>query len=207
MLDMLKETPISSDREVVMARLARKIGRGRDAIYHGTRQLPAVMRRGKLLPPNFDNAVFFSRSPEIAAYWASFMGNEADNFSGGVLVLDRNSLAQNYQLEPTRYAEDWSDEREESIWGRVVNFRRHLLGVVREADVDAILGPATHRFYPDGFFRWSERRKQIFYREVYTPSERFTRKGRAKVRRLIIQQRKQSASPSSSVSRNVNLDG
>src|SRR5262245_43461682 len=48
--DQLKERPLTLDREIIMARLARKIGRGRDAIYHGTRHLPAVLRMGKLLP-------------------------------------------------------------------------------------------------------------------------------------------------------------
>jgi hypothetical protein len=196
----LKEESLGTDREVVMARLSRKIGRGRDAIYHGTRHLPIVMRAGKLHPPSSDNAVFFTRSPEIAAYWASFMGYEADQFSGGVLVLDRASLARSYRLELTRYAEDWTDEREESIWGRVVNFRRHLIGVVRAADVDAILGPSKHRYYPSDFYKWSEERSNAFNREIYTPSEPFTREGRIKVRQLIVQQRKQFASPSLSAS-------
>jgi hypothetical protein len=128
----LKESPPGHDREVVMAQLARKIGRGQDAIYHGTRHLSAVLRMGKLLPSEIgDKAVFFSRSPEIAAYWANMMNDEIDRFSGGILVLDRSSLTRTYRLEPTRYTEDWSDEREESVWERPKNFRRHLLGGVK----------------------------------------------------------------------------
>ena len=101
-----------------MARLARTIGRGHDAIYHGTRHLPLVLRSGKLFPSGVgDPAVFFTRSPEVAAYWAGMMGREIDQFSGGILVLNRASLVQNYRLEPSRYAEDWKyDEREESVW-------------------------------------------------------------------------------------------
>ena len=58
----LREPPLT-DREIVMARLARKIGRGHDAIYHGTRHLPLVLRIGKLLPAKIgDHAVFFTRS-------------------------------------------------------------------------------------------------------------------------------------------------
>jgi hypothetical protein len=65
----LKEPPLWRDREIVMARLARTIGRGHDAIYHGTRHLPLVLRSGKLLPANIEKTgVFFTRSPEVAAY-------------------------------------------------------------------------------------------------------------------------------------------
>jgi hypothetical protein len=162
--DQLKEMPLTTDREIIMARLARKIGRGQDAIYHGTRHLPAVMRVGKLLPPKWgQKAVFFTRSPEIASYWANMIGTEKDHYSGGILVLDRRTLARSYRLEPSRYTEDWSDEREESIWGRPLNFRRHLLGVAREIDVDAILGPRKYRYLP----------------------------GRAKVREIIVEEREQ----------------
>jgi hypothetical protein len=57
-----------TDRERVMARLAKSIGRGREVVYHGTRTLPEVMRAGKLIPPDLaECAVFFSRSPEVAA--------------------------------------------------------------------------------------------------------------------------------------------
>jgi hypothetical protein len=123
-----KEPPLT-DREIVMARLGRTIGRGRDAIYHGTRHLPLVLRSGKLLPPGIgETLVYFTRSAEVAAYWANMMGREIDQFCGGILILNRTSLVQNYRLEPSRYAEDWKyDEREESVWGRSINIRRHLL--------------------------------------------------------------------------------
>ena len=99
----LKEPPLWRDREIVMARLARTIGRGHDAIYHGTRHLPLVLRIGKLLPSDIgDTAVFFIRLPEVAAYWANMMGKEKDRFCGGILVLNRISLFQNYRLESHR---------------------------------------------------------------------------------------------------------
>jgi len=79
----LKEPPLWIDRETVMARLARKIVRGHDAIYHGTRHPPLVLRIGKLLPLKIgDTEVFFTRSPEVAAYWANMMGREIDQFCG-----------------------------------------------------------------------------------------------------------------------------
>jgi hypothetical protein len=181
----LREPPLWTDREIVMARLARKVGHGRNAIYHGTRHLPLVLRSGKLLP--YGDAVFFTRSPEVAAYWASMMGREIDQFSGGILVLNRISLVQNYRLEPSCYAEDWEyDEREESVWGRSVNIRRHLLGVVRQADADAILGPPR--------LDRSDRKQKAFWKEEKQRALEFVREGQAKVRAAIIAQRRRGKS-------------
>ena len=116
-MTLRREPPPGTDREIVMARLARKIGRGHNAIYHGTRHLTLVLRTGKLLcPDGGDRSIFFSRSPETAAYWANMIGREIDQFCGGILILNRTSLVQNYRLEPSRYAEEWDDEREESVW-------------------------------------------------------------------------------------------
>jgi hypothetical protein len=186
-----KEPRLWTDREVVMARLARKIGRGRDAIYHGTRHLPLVLRSGKLLPAGTrDPAVFFTRSPEVAAYWANMLGTEKDQFCGGILILNRASLAQCYRLEPSSEAEIWDyDEREENVLGRSINIRRHLLGVVRQADVDAIIGPPRHQFFPNGYLGWSDRKRQAFWKEEERRAKEVVREGRAKVRNLIVQQR------------------
>ena len=192
----LREATPSTDRQIVMARLARKISRGHDAIYHGTRNLISVLRTGKLLPPTFgDIAVFFTRSPEVAAYWANMVGEEREPFCGGVLVLNRTSLVQNYRLEPSRYTQDWHDEREENVWCRPINIRRHLLGVVREVDVDAILGPPKHRFLPNGFYGWSDRKKQAFWKETRRAAMEMVREGRAKVREIIVQQRERTICP------------
>jgi hypothetical protein len=187
----LKEPSLSSDREIVMARLARKIGRGHDAIYHGTRHLPLVLRIGKLLPAGtLDPAVFFTRSPEVAAYWANMLGREMDQFCGGILILNRTSLVHCYRLEPASEAEVWNyDEREESVFGRSINIRRHLLGVVRQADVDAILGPPRYRFFPDGYLGWSNRKQQAFWKEEARRAMEVVREGRAKVRETIVQER------------------
>jgi hypothetical protein len=186
----LKEPPLRRDREIVMARLARTIGRGHDAIYHGTRHLTLVLRSGKLVAAGvWDPAIFFTRSPEVAAYWANMLGSEIDQFCGGVLILNRGSLVQNFRLEPSRYAEDWKyDEREENVLGRTINIRRHFLGVVRQADVDAILGPPRYRFYPNGYLGWSDRKQQAFWKEEARRAMEVVREGRAKVRETIVQQ-------------------
>jgi hypothetical protein len=176
---------MSTDRIIVAARLARAIGRGRDAIYHGTRFPEKVFRGGKLTPHG--GGISFSRSPDIAAYFAHLKGSERDRYSPALLVLDRSSLRQVYRLEATRYDEEWDDESEEIVRDRTINFRRHLLGVVREADVSKVLGPPEHRFVPHG---WSCSRWVDYVREQDRPEERLVREGRARVRNIIIQERK-----------------
>jgi hypothetical protein len=180
-----RELTSRTDREIVAARLARAIGRGHDAIYHGTRAPEKVLRSGKLVSPAGE--VSFSRSPEVAAYFAHLMSTENNHYSPALLVLDRNSLRQVYRLEATRYDEEWDDEREEVIWGRTINFRRHLLGVVREADVSKVLGPPKHRFVPHG---WSCSKWQAYLCESHRSGERLVREGRARVRDIIIEERK-----------------
>jgi hypothetical protein len=116
------------------------------------------------------------------------IGEKIDQFCGGILVLNRASLGQNYRLEPSRYTEEWDDEREESVWDRSINIRRHLLGVVRRGDVDAILGPPRHPVLPNGFYGWSDRKKQLFWKEEKQRGLEIVREGRAKVRETIVQQ-------------------
>jgi hypothetical protein len=162
-----------TDREHTLARLASEIGRGRDAIYHGTRHPQEVLRGGRL-KPDPTNKVSLSRSPEVAAHFALLPDDGIVRWSPAVLVLNRNSLVQTYRLEPWRYGEDWDDEQEEVIWGRTVSFRRHLLGVVREADLTKVLG-ATKRTY----------------REELKAGDKLVRDGRARVRDAIVSERKQ----------------
>jgi len=71
----LREIDDLTDRGRVMAKLAQKIGRGSDSIYHGTRHLADVLRCGKLLPPLIgEHGIFLSRSPATAAYFATLWG-------------------------------------------------------------------------------------------------------------------------------------
>jgi hypothetical protein len=186
-----------TERERVMAQLAKKAGRGRDVIYHGTRTLPQVLRTGKLLPPpTGEPGVFFTRSAEVAAYFGCLPGDESQRRSPGILVLDRSSLKQCYGIVPTRYdVFSPRDEREEAIWCRTVNFRRHLLCVVTEADVNAVLGPNRHRYLPRNFVRWPAARRRKFTERQMAAGQRFVRKGRARVRELIVRERK-AATPS-----------
>ena len=85
-----------TNREHTLARLAREIGRGHDAIYHGTRLPLEVLRTGKLKPDG-NGAVSLSRSPEVAAYFALLPDDGIVRWSPAVLVLNRNSLVQAYR--------------------------------------------------------------------------------------------------------------
>ena len=179
-----------TDRARVMARLAKKLSRGRDVVYHGTRQLPAVLKTGKLLPPlSGECAIFFSRSAEVAAYFAYLQGHASEQRSPGVLALDRSSLVHCYRIEPNRYDElSPRNEREEAIWCRMVNFRRHLIGAVSDPHVTAILGPPKHPYLPRGFAHWPAARRLKFEDRRRAVGYRLVKKGRARVRDLIVKE-------------------
>jgi hypothetical protein len=188
----MHEISLLTDRERVMARLARKLAWGREAIFHGTRYANETLRSGRLIPPDWgDRAICLTRSPETAAYFALMLGKEVDQWSGAVLVLNRGSLSQRYRLEPCRYEddEDDRDEREERIFGRTICFRRHLIGVVREADVTKVLGPPKYQYAPTEYFSWPEADRSAFNREEWESGERLVREGRDTVREKIIHER------------------
>jgi hypothetical protein len=186
-----------TERERVMARLAKKICQGRDVIYHGARHLPEVLRAGKLVPPpTGERGVFFTRSAELAAYFGCLLGDKSQQRSPGILVLNRSLLKQCYRIEPTRYdVFSERDEREEVIWLRAVNFRRHLMGVVSEADVHAVLGPTKHRYLPRNFVHWPAAKRRQFTEGCIAARHRFVQKGRARVRELIVTERDASNHP------------
>jgi hypothetical protein len=189
----LREISRLTDRARVMAKLARQIGRGHNAIFHGTRYAKECLRAGKLICPDWgDRAICFSRSPETAAYFALLLLTEDERQTPAVLVLDRRSLAQTYRLEPFHddcFVAD-RDEREERILNRNISFRRHLVGAVRDADVTKILGPAKHLYLPRDFLSWSKKKASGFNREKWVAGDRLVREGRARVRSIIIEERK-----------------
>jgi hypothetical protein len=123
-------------REYMFAKLARKIGRGHHAMYHGTRYPEEVLRSGKLIP-DITKKVSLSRSPEVAAHFACLVGDAEWVWSPAVLVLNKRTLIQTYRLEPWHYGQ--ADEQEEVIRRRTVAFRKHLLGVVTESDINKVL--------------------------------------------------------------------
>ncbi len=188
----LKRDTRLTDRERVFAKLARRIGHGLDAIYHGTRAPKEVLRSGKLKPDGngaISGAISFSRSPEVAAHFALLLGDESVRWSPAVLILDRSSLVRTYRLDAWRDCEDWVDEQEEVCWGRTINFRRHLLGIVTESDVNKVLGPRKHNFSPRGFINWPQAKRSAFFRSEFE-GEKLARAARTRVRDIIVRGRK-----------------
>jgi hypothetical protein len=95
-----------------------------------------------LYPPlHCDPAISFTRSAEIAAYFALMPGRVNDLYSGGVLVLDRRRLARYHCLEHFTYKDDedkYLHENEERVWDERVVLKHLLIGTVTEADLDKI---------------------------------------------------------------------
>ena len=59
----------TAERELAL--LARKLAMNRDVLYHGTRYRQSILKTETLFCPEVGvDAVFFTRSPEVAAYWA-----------------------------------------------------------------------------------------------------------------------------------------
>ena len=83
-----------------LVQLSRKLAGRRPVLFHGTRYPKSIARSGMLLFATAgDPVVCFSRSVEVAAYWAD-MPRDDDEGRGAVFVFDRCSLATRYRLEP-----------------------------------------------------------------------------------------------------------
>jgi hypothetical protein len=134
---MLRQIP-TNQHERDLARIARQTAAGRDVLFHGTRHAKSILTTGVLFysTPG-DPGVFFTRSPEIAAYWA-LMDRESDEGWGAILIFDRQSLRCRYRVEPWHnpFCDDKAgrtDEMEERIRESVTDVGRHLIGYVTEA--------------------------------------------------------------------------
>ena len=123
----------TAERELVL--LARKLATNRDVLYHGTRYRQSILKTETLFRPEVGvDAVFFTRSPEVAAYWA-LLKREDDEGRGSVLVCDRQSLASRYKIKcnPQVYWHSdttFHDEAEEQIFDNVTKIGDHLIGIV-----------------------------------------------------------------------------
>jgi hypothetical protein len=123
-----------------LAGLARALGRGREVLYHGTRNAQEILKTGKLFFAWCgDPVVCFTRCPEEAAYWASLEGDYDKR--PAVLIFDRRSLSSHYSIEPycdNPNGEDLSrrDEMEERVWCTDIDISPHLIGYVSGEGVD-----------------------------------------------------------------------
>jgi hypothetical protein len=118
----------------LLSKKARAIARGQDVLFHGTRYRERILASGilKFSDPG-PNYLSFTRSPDVAAYWATSVPREDDEGAGAILVFDRASLRTRYKLEC--HADHWirdgkvADEFEERLWARNVEIAPHLIGL------------------------------------------------------------------------------
>ena len=111
---------------------AREIATNRDVLYHGTGYAKSILKTGALL--SHGGKVCLTRSAEVAAYWA-LLARDDDEGRASILILDRQSLEDRYEIEANPEAWWFSkttfhDEAEEEIWDDVIDLRNHLVGVV-----------------------------------------------------------------------------
>src|SRR5262249_13833457 len=82
-----------------LAGMARQKAMDRDALYHGTRFTKLILNTGVLFYSDpGDPKVSFTRSPEVAAYWALLERNY-DEGRGSVFIFDRQSLKRRYKVK------------------------------------------------------------------------------------------------------------
>jgi hypothetical protein len=117
--------------EVWLARQARELALGLNPLFHGTRYLNSILSDGYLKPTGNPEAVYFSRSADAAAYWATMERGEGEDGRGAILVLDRDRLSARYRLE---LIDDslYIAEQEEFVSGRDVPLSLALIGIISE---------------------------------------------------------------------------
>jgi hypothetical protein len=124
--------PKVEDSERSLVQLSRQLAGRRPVLFHGTRYSASIVRSGMLLfATGGDPVISFSRSPEVAAYWAD-MPRDDDEGRGAVFVFDRRSLAARYRIEPFRWG-GADDEMEERVWLTNIAIAPHLIGFVETA--------------------------------------------------------------------------
>ena len=128
----------TAERELAL--LARKLATNRDVLYHGTRYRQSILKTGALFRPEIGvDAVSFTRSPEVAAYFA-LLERDDDEGRGSIMVCDRQSLASHYKIKcnPQVYWHGdtaFHDEAEEQIFDNVTKIGDHLIGIVSDPTV------------------------------------------------------------------------
>jgi hypothetical protein len=132
-LPEIDEAARFTDMQALSAK-ARKIARGCDVLFHGTRYRALILASDFLKAAEVGpNCVCFSRSAEVAAFSAT-LPREDDEGSGAIMIFDRASLKTQYKLEC--YADRWLregqtvNEFEERVYVRDVAIAPHLIGMV-----------------------------------------------------------------------------
>ena len=118
-----------------LAGLASKMTMNRNVLYHGTRYCQSILKTGVLFRAEVGGCqVCFTRSPEVAAYWA-LMERDDDEGYGSILIFDRQSLKTRYKIKCNTevfWLTDtiFHDEAEEEMFDDVIDVGDHLIEVV-----------------------------------------------------------------------------
>jgi hypothetical protein len=113
-----------------LVKMARQIARGRDVLFHGTRFRNSILASGILkFSESGSFGVSFSRSPAVAAYWASLLRDD-DEGNGAIFIFDRRSLQSRYKLECHADSFARINEFEERVVARNVEIAPHMIGLV-----------------------------------------------------------------------------
>lgn len=134
-----------SDSRTWLAQRARDLAAGRNVLFHGTRHPEQVVRDARLRKTWPDPAVCFSRSADVAAYWAT-LERRGDEGRGAVLIFDRDRLAMRYRLEAYDYM-GMREEFEERVVDRDIPLDTTLLGIIAE--------PFVHRTAKERYHLWN----------------------------------------------------
>ena len=176
-----------TDRERVLAQLARQQAKGAEGRCFFTAPVICQLyfaRVNEFRLKSESELFSLPYTAETAACWALLEGSLiGEKRSTGILVLNRRTLSYNYRIRPSRYDQTSErDEREEFLWGRIIDFRKHLLGVVSEADVARVLGPPRVRYLPPSFESWSTKKRTAFFKPGYDAGDELVQVGREQVR-------------------------
>jgi len=119
-----------TNEEQNLADIARKAAMNRNVLYHGTRYGRSILRAGVLFTPfPGEPKISFTRSPEIAAYFA-LLERFNDEGCGTILVFDRDSLHSRHKIKLVRCDTGWGHEAEEEIWDEIPDVAKHLVGFI-----------------------------------------------------------------------------
>lgn len=111
-------------------------------MFHGTRFARHILRDNELAATTNDDAVYFTRRPDLAYRHALLPKYDFDEGRGAVFVLDRDRLAKDYRLEKSanKRRRRRSEGADETILGPVTDLSIYVVGVFRLEDVAPGLG-------------------------------------------------------------------
>lgn len=94
-------------------------------IYHGTSQLNTILEENRLkAAPTGDRCVSLTLSPTVARHFADLPRDETNGV--GILLLNADKLAEDYELIPYTCINATMDEYELQIWEDIYPLNKYL---------------------------------------------------------------------------------